>query len=371
MDSIEKKLAVELERILEMEGSARIKELNEFGYQHGFLDFSMRSRAYMVLLGISDVDMENNQIALAVDDQEETDEVIVNDAKRSFLGYRELSSLPEADLQAQRKDLSHILHYFFKRHKCLSYYQGMNNFGELFLMVFGKSLAYLMLEKLSLKYLRKYMSNQDFDKEVRDHTFITLHILDKELPDFRRFFNIGENGEYAQEKLGFIVSWIVTWFSYKMKDLKMIFRNFDFLMCAPSHTVSIMVALVVRQIISMNKLSLESDDDDVFMAFYSQSLDKVNWEQVYVQAKFLEQAEDYGKLDPNKSSQTLRGILNNLRGKLRRTVGQQEDETILSKNGILNVGKTLKSTGMIVINKGLSFGRSFFKKKEDKPSKGK
>ena len=147
IDSIDTKLAVELEMILEMQENARIKELTEFAYQYGSDDFCTRSRAYMILLGISDVDMENNQIALANEDQEQTDEVILNDANRSFLGYRELYSLPENKLQSQRKDLSQILHYLYKRHKCLSYYEIMNNFGEYFLTVFGKLLAYLMLQK--------------------------------------------------------------------------------------------------------------------------------------------------------------------------------------------------------------------------------
>ena len=359
-DSTQKNLVVDLEYILESETSSRLEELKRFGIEHGFIDFSMRSRAYMALLGITDIDMENNQVAMSIDTAQETDEVIINDAKRSFLGYKELSTLSEADMQLKRKELSHILHYFFKRHKCFSYYQGMNNFGELFIMVFGKSLAYLMLEKYALKYLRKYMTNEDFEQEVKNQTFITLHILDKELPEFRRFFRIGENGEYAQEKLGFIVSWIVTWFSYKMKDLRLIFRNFDFLMCAPKHMISIMVALVIRQIISLSRLSVDSDDDDIFLAFYSQSLDSINWQLVYSQASFLEQAEDYGKMDYRQSSSSLKGILQNLKLKISKRIGGDEHST----SAFARAGQKIKTTGMGVITKGINFGKSLFKKKD-------
>lgn len=356
----EKSLALELERILEIKSGDRLDKLRDFGFQNGFIDFSIRSRVYMALLGITEADLETYQLAMSIDSAQETDEVIVNDAKRSFIGYRELSELPEEDLLLKRKELSHILHYFFKRHKCFSYYQGMNTFGELFIMVFGKSLAYLMLEKYALNYLRKYMGNEDFELEVRNQTFITLHILDKELPEFRRFFRIGENGEHAQEKLGFIVSWIVTWFSYKMKNLKLIFRNFDFLMCAPKHMIAIMVALVIRQIITIGHLSVDSDDDEVFLAFYSQSLDSINWPLVYQQASFLEQTEDYGKMDYRQSPNSLRGIIQNLKLKFKAK-GNNEEK---GSNAFVRAGQKISTTSANLFQKGLNFGKSLFKKKD-------
>lgn len=144
----------------------------------------------MLLLGISDVDLETSSVGLSIDSGLENNEIIVNDAHRSFLNYAELSALSEEDLKAKRKELSHILHYFFKRHKSFSYYQGLNNFGELFIMVFGKSLAYLMLEKYSLKYLRQYLTDEDFEQSIKRQMYITLHILNKELPDFRLILDI-------------------------------------------------------------------------------------------------------------------------------------------------------------------------------------
>ena len=76
----------------------------------------------MLLLGISDVDLETNIVGLSIDAGVENNDIIVNDANRSFLNYSELAALSDKDLKAKRKELSHILHYFFKRHKSFSYY---------------------------------------------------------------------------------------------------------------------------------------------------------------------------------------------------------------------------------------------------------
>ena len=180
-------------------------------------------------------------------------------------------------------------------------------------MVFGKSLAYLMLEKYSLKYLRQYLTDEDFEQGIKHQMYITLHILGKELPEFRQILDIDQNNERACEKLGFIVSWIVTWFCYRMKNLEKIFSNFDFLMCTPKHMISIMTSLVIRQIVTKYRLKPGSDDEDVFTAFYSCSLDEIDWVTVRRQAIILEELEDYGKLDYKVDSGGIGKFLSSLK----------------------------------------------------------
>ena len=303
-----KQLRDTLQELLQSKKQNRVLELMRFGRQHGFLDSSLRSAAYMRLLDITEVDLETNQIGLAVDLGLEPDEVIVNDAHRSFLGYKELANLSQEDLKNKRKDLSQILHYFFKRHKSFSYYQGLNSFGELFLMTFGKSLGYLVLEKYSLKYLRKYLTNEDFESEVKNQISITLHILTKEVPEYKKIFDIGDNGQGAQEKLGFIVSWIVTWFSYKMKNIEQIFRIFDYLMCTPSHTISILVSLVIREVIRDHNISVRSDDELVFSSFYSVQLDGIDWQRMFMQCDILYATEYHDGVSPPANSSILKRL---------------------------------------------------------------
>lgn len=345
-----------------------------------------------MLLSISEDDLENNQIALSTSEDDESNDVIVNDAHRSFLGYKEMAKVPQSDLAIKRKELSQILHYFFKRHKSLSYYQGLNNFGELFIMVFGKSLAYLFLEKYSLKYLRSYLKTEDFESEVKNQIFITLHILDKELPEYRQILGISESGDNAQERLGFIVSWIVTWFAYKMKNLDNIFRNFDYIMCSPKHAISIMVSLVIRQLITKHNLKPGSEDEDIFVAFYSTDLDWINWPLVHQQASILEQTEDYGSLDYRKSDSRVTKILHGWKMKLigMRESYRENKERKMMKATLEKYGdkpdnsdsdhapkpkqpdqpspgnqtftQKIKSGGFNLLSKGLQFGRSFFTK---------
>lgn len=380
-------LATELDALLTSKKQNRILELCRFGRNHGFLDFSLRSKAYMMILGISEDDLENNQIALSTAEDDESNDVIVNDAKRSFLGYKQLSNVTHEDLASKRKELSQILHYFFKRHKSLSYYQGLNNFGELFILVFGKSLAYLIIEKYSLKYLRNYLKTEDFESEVKNQIYITLHILDKELPEYRQILGIWESGSNAQERLGFIVSWIVTWFSYKMKNLEAIFLNFDYLMCSPKHVISIMVSLVIRQLITKHNLKPGSEDEEIFSAFYSTDLDCINWPLVHKQATILEQTEDYGSLDYRKSDGKLSYLMQNWKMKLigirdtyrenrekkrinEKYLAESEEGAPMPKQkagaeqspGNPSLAQQLKSKGSNLLNKGLQFGRSFFQK---------
>ena len=356
-------LKEELFGLLESKKQNRALELNRFGKRHGFLDSSMRSSAYMILLDIREVDLDTNQIGLSVDMGIEDDEVIVNDAIRSFLGYKELAGLSQEDLKKKRKDLSHILHYFFKRHRCFSYYQGLNSFGELFLITFGKSLGYLILEKYSLNYLRKYLTNQDFESEVKNQISITLHILEKEVPEYREIFGIGENGEGAQEKLGFIVSWIVTWFSYRMKNIELIFRTFDYLMCSPPHIISILVSLVIKEIIRSNNISMKSDEEVVFSSFYNSNLDQIQWNRLYEQCDILYSTEySSGIISPSNM------IINKILGSFKfGKKGKESKNNSGNKGKVKDSGNTgpfsfIQKSGASLITKVNNLGNKIFSK---------
>jgi len=295
-----KQLEEELNNIIESMRENRNADLIRFGRDHGFLNCSLRARAYMALLDISYSDIEDFNEYITSTPLMKKDEIIENDSARSFLGFKELANLPESDLQNQRKELSLILNLFFQRYPNLSYYQGLNSFGEVLLIYFGKSLASLILERWCLKYLKQYLSNDEFEHEIKRQMYIALKILEKELPEYKEILKIeGDINDHrvAQERLGFIVSWIVTWFAYRMKSLDSIFRNFDFLLCSPRHTVSIMVALVIRHIILKDKLSVNSPYEQVLLSFYSCDLDHIQWEQLIRQAMILGNTDDYRNID--------------------------------------------------------------------------
>lgn len=98
-----------------------------------------------------------------------------------------------------------------------------------------------------------------------------------------------------------------------MKNLDKIFSNFDFLMCTPKHMISIMTSLVIRQIVAKYALKPGSDDEEVFTAFYSCSLDDIDWVTVRRQAIILEEFEDYGNLDYKSDSAGIGKFLSNLK----------------------------------------------------------
>lgn len=351
-----------LQELLESTKQNKILELQRFGREFGFFDFSMRSKAYMVLLNITEEDMELNQTALTVDLVPQNDEIILNDARRSFREYKEMANLSQKDIEVKQADLSQILHHLFKRHKSYSYYQGLHNFAELFLMVFGKSLASLMLERYCQKYLYLYLTNQGFEDEIKNQIYITLKILDKELPNYKDIIGIDEDCSNGAEKLGFIVCWIVTWFSYRTKNLERIFRTFDYLMCTPRHTVSILVSLVIRQLIQRHKLLPGAEEEDVFTAFYSGDLDELNWEGMYKEATLLNELEDYGQLDYRKNKDSRLGkLVNGLKGRIQGGISMLK----LSRDDNSN-SKSFKDKLKAGISKGIALGSGLFKRKESK-----
>ena len=298
----EKQIQEDLLRLLETFEPKQMEQLKKYGRDFGFVDYSIRARAYMLILGITEEDIEGFHAGVNLNEKFEVNEIIQNDSNRSFVGYQELKNLPEADLLQQRKELSYILHYFFRKHKQFSYYQGLHSFAELFLLVFGKALGYLFLEKLALKHLRKYLSNVDFEKELNHQVGITLHILRKEVPEVREIFGIENDSEQALEKLGFIVSWIVTWFSHKMSNLATIFRLFDYLVCSPAYAISLVSAMVVRESIRVNGLKSSMPLDHLFIVLYNMDMDALDWKAIIKQVKILEQTEDYSSLEYSAGS---------------------------------------------------------------------
>ena len=342
-----------------------LERVKEFGKLHGFLDTPLRAKAYMYLFGIKDSDLELNQLAfslvptkkLAIADAE----IIQADTNRSLLDFPELENHQPEALAEKREELKQILTMFFVRNQRFSYYQGMNCVAEVLMLAFGKSMGFLFLEKIAQRHLEKYLTQEGFDFEVKNQVYITLHILDKELPNYKEILRIDDSGN-GPEKLGFIVSWIVTWFSYKSKNLERIFRTFDYLMCTPRHTVSILVSLVIRQLIQRHKLLPGAEEEDVFTAFYSGDLDELNWEGMYKEATLLNELEDYGQLDYRKNKDSRLGkLVNGLKGRIQGGISMLK----LSRDDNSN-SKSFKDKLKAGISKGIALGSGLFKRKESK-----
>ena len=327
----------------------KVDFVKKVGRDFGFFDYSTRSKAYMLLFEITEEDVEGYYSEFNMNEKFEVNEVIVNDANRSFVGYSELKNLPPSDLAQQREELSYILHFFFHRYPEFSYYQGLNTVAELFLLVFGKSLGYLFLERISLRHLKKFLTQEEFEKEISHQMAITLHILQKEVPEFNSIFGIEEDEDQIQERLGFIVGWIVTWFSHKMSDLTKIFRLFDFLVCSPPHSISLISALVIRESIRSHDLSNATPLENMFMVLYNMNMDEVPWNTIISQVKILESMEDYSKLDPKSKSK----ILSRFKGRWNRIMKDQN--TVRVKTSI---------------KKGFEAGMNWLKSAVSKKGKG-
>lgn len=418
------------------EKTRNLSDLYKIGRDFGFLNVSLRRKAYMTILSITEDEIEEVQEALMTYQPTKRNDIICNDANRSLIGFSELASLPEESLAALRADLSLIMHYFFDTHPQYSYYQGMNNLAELFLILYGKATAYLLLERLTIRNMSQLLSDKGFSQHLSNMMQVCLKVLEKEVPEYKRVLGVEKIGyvlestedddiepeptmqtepevspgirsnhsaseedamlhfedgldqfrgagvpegeemsdpsnpalptsnkncmvespqvssrktsaeelevgkpscppgtrlvlkvipmskeeeeEATRSRLGFIVSWIVTWFSYKVKNLDTICRIIDFLITSPPYMASVMAALVVRQIISAHELVPGSPDEKIFLAFFGSDLDFISWHQVISQARILDQTEDYGSIEISKSSNPFSRLIGRIQWKVSK-----------------------------------------------------
>ena len=304
---MEKEITEQLYDVIYSNSKDKTQQLLNYGRDFGFMNADIRRQAYMNILKITEDEVEKVSFELAKFVPEKKDDTLLNDSNRSFIGFSELQGFSTENIKMLREDLSNMLHFFFHKHPELSYYQGFNNFAELFLMIYGKALGYLFLERWAHRYLAAYLSHDYFGSEISKIIGRTQKVLEKEVPTFKLMFEVeGTEEQQAgimKSRLSFVVSWIVTWFSYRTHNLTIIYRIFDYIVCSSfeyeqSYVISIITSLIVRNVVLIHGMSLKDERtyEERMLVLYNCSLDSVDWKRVIEESKVLCRMDEYKSL---------------------------------------------------------------------------
>ncbi|KAJ1915126.1 GTPase-activating protein gyp8 [Tieghemiomyces parasiticus] len=139
----------------------------------------------------------------------------------------------------QQDSLRHILTSLFRRNSWLRYYQGLNDICTVFLLTLGPQTALAASEHACLLFFRDFMSH-DFSNV---HIFLgCIYTLVQHVDDvlYERIVETAGLPPY------FATSWLLTWFSHDLPDIKLAARLFDFLLTQnPLMPVYLVAALIL------------------------------------------------------------------------------------------------------------------------------
>ncbi|XP_046843719.1 TBC1 domain family member 20-like isoform X2 [Xenia sp. Carnegie-2017] len=140
--------------------------------------------------------------------------------------------------RAMQRQVINIIMRVLCRHPDLHYYQGYHDIAVTLLLVNGEDLATVLLEKISLHYLRDFMDrNMERTSQMLSFIHSIIEEADGELELFLRRSDVGHM---------FALSWFITWFAHVINDPVSIYRIFDlFLGTHPLMPIYLGAALVI------------------------------------------------------------------------------------------------------------------------------
>ncbi|KAJ1969663.1 GTPase-activating protein gyp8, partial [Dimargaris xerosporica] len=150
----------------------------------------------------------------------------------------------------QQPELERIIDTVLRCHAWLRYYQGFNDVCAVFLLVLGADRALEACENAALLHFRDFMSH-DFT-HVHAYLGCIYTLVQQDDPELY--------GQIVATSLPpyFATSWLLTWFSHNLRDLRLISRLFDFFLTqSPLMAVYVAAALVLS--VREELLALELD----------------------------------------------------------------------------------------------------------------
>ncbi|KYQ90188.1 RabGAP/TBC domain-containing protein [Tieghemostelium lacteum] len=220
--------------------------------EFGFVNAALRRRIWPLLLNIDTKNLIQHRQKII--DHPETDQVL-KDVERSMWRFTKGKS----QLRNRKKpELMNIVNAILSIHKELHYFQGYHEIGSVLLLVTDESLAFAMLERLSLYHFRDCMYP----------TFASvLNILHLLFPLIQQI-NTQLYNFIIQSQVQplFAISWVLTWFSHNLEELEYASRVYDFFLS--SHPLaSLYFSAVVIDYLKDGLLDLECSYDTVHAYF--------------------------------------------------------------------------------------------------------
>jgi len=184
--------------------------------------------------------------------------------------------------------------YVLQKHALLHYYQGYHDVCAIVTVVMGMQDAFSVMEKLSLHYLSDAM--QESMQPIMNQLDL-LYVLTKQGDAALYSFLIDSDTPPY-----FAVSWVLTWFSHDVENIKAVKRLFDLFICSnPLMPVYVSTALILENADII--LSAEMEFSVIHTLIKSLTIN-ANWSEIIESAVRL-----YSQYPPRKLQQLARKSL--------------------------------------------------------------
>lgn len=111
------------------------------------------------------------------------------------------------------------------------YFQGFHDVVSVFIGIFGSNVGYYMSHRVATTYLRDSFL-YTFQETVAILDRLIYFIAVKRDPSFEEYF-----AEFEDQKLGFTMPWIITWFAHSFDDINVITRIWDYLISSQASAI--------------------------------------------------------------------------------------------------------------------------------------
>ena len=217
-----------------------VKALKKFARRtNGFQTAEIRRKVWPLILGVNryeTVEFRSYQRS----GEHSDDSQIRCDVDRSMWSVSSTTQWNDSLRSVRRNALYHIIRAIISRNSSLHYYQGFHDVVSIFVLVLEDDyLAFQVAERVATVFLADCM-REDFVviSEVMRFIFPLLEASDPEVTNVLKTAGIEPY---------FVVSWLLTWFSHDVKDLGVVSRIFDVMLCShPLYCLYMCAALVVE-----------------------------------------------------------------------------------------------------------------------------
>lgn len=187
----------------------------------GLLNDSVRRRVWPKLLNINSYELPPKP-GRQVREQHKDFNQVHMDIRRSVRRFPKGMRAEEREV-LQQQMIDSILEVL-RRNPQLHYYQGYHDIVVTFLLVVGERTAIAIVEKLSNHHLRDFMDpTMDSTKHILNYL---MPILEQAHPLLHSFLLRAEVGTI------FALSWLITWYSHVLSELRLILRLYDFFLAS-------------------------------------------------------------------------------------------------------------------------------------------
>ncbi|XP_005093564.1 TBC1 domain family member 20 [Aplysia californica] len=188
----------------------------------GLVNKSLRQRVWPLLICANTNNVTPKPSQEEMEACSKTYNQVVMDVNRSSSRFP--PGIDDTVRMAVKDKLVDLIMRVMLKNKQLKYYQGFHDVCITFLLCMDEDLAFAMVEKLAMSYMREYLD------DTMERTSLLLNtiypLVNKCNPELCEHMQRNDLGTI------FALSWVITWFSHVLGDIKRIMRVFDFFLAS-------------------------------------------------------------------------------------------------------------------------------------------